>query len=158
LTVLAVVLALVLPGRVELIAHVAVLLLAAFGLGALVGSVRAGLPPTRPSAFDAALRPRTRKHEQLPELASLEREVALGTTTAFDLHYRLRPPVRRIASELLAARRGVDLDADRDAAQRVLGADAWELVRADREPPRDRYAPGAELESIRRVVASLEAL
>ena len=69
----------------------------------------------------------------------MEREVALGLATAFDLHYRLRPRLRRIATELLAARRGIDLDGSPEAARRVLGDDAWEIVRGDREPPHERF-------------------
>ena len=44
----------------------------------------------------------------------IEREVTLGLTTAFDLHFRLRPTLRRIASELLRARRGIDLREERE--------------------------------------------
>ena len=72
----------------------------------------------------------------------MEREVALGLSTDFDLHYRLRPTFRRIATELLAARRGIDLDANPDAAHRALGDDAWEIVRGDREPSRKHFAEG----------------
>ena len=88
----------------------------------------------------------------------MEREVALGLATAFDLHYRLRPRLRRIATELLAARRGIDLDANPDAARRVLGDDAWEIVRSDREPSREHFAAGVDIASLRRAVAALEAL
>ena len=88
----------------------------------------------------------------------MEREVALGLATAFDLHYRLRPRLRRIATELLAARRGIDLDANPDAARRVLGEDAWQIVRGDLEPPRERFAPGLDIGSLRLAVASLEGL
>jgi hypothetical protein len=79
-------------------------------------------------------------------------------TTAFDLHYRLRPALRRTAGELLAARRGIDLDGDPGAARRVLGEDAWEIVRGDREAPRDRFAPGVDLASLDSAVSSLETI
>jgi hypothetical protein len=94
----------------------------------------------------------------VPELERFEREIALAMATAFDVHYRLRPTLRGIAGELLAARRGLHLDDDRDAARRVLGEDTWEIVRADRQPPRDRAAAGIDLRSLDSVVASLEAL
>ena len=81
-----------------------------------------------------------------------------GRRTAFDLHFRLRPTLRRIAYELLRSRRGIDLDANPEAARRALGDDTWELVRVDREPPHDRFAKGIDLESLRHVVVSLEAL
>jgi hypothetical protein len=158
LTVALVVLLLVLPGRRELIVHVYVLAVAALVLLHLVHAVRAAQPTAGPSRFDAALRRRAPRQEPLPALERVEREVALGMATAFDLHYRLRPTLRRTAGELLAARRGIDLDGDADAARRVLGEDAWEIVRSDREATRDRFAPGVALASLGSVVASLEAI
>jgi hypothetical protein len=158
LTVALVVLLVVFAGRAELIVHVYVLAIAAIALFQLVRVVRSAHPAGGPSRFDAALRRRGQQTERLPELTKIEREVALGMTTAFDLHYRLRPSLRRTASELLAARRGIDIDGQPEAARRALGEDAWELVRAEREPPDDRFGPGIGLASLRRVVASLEAL
>ena len=146
------------PGRAGLAAHVYALVLAALGLGYLVAAMRNALPPRRPSAFDAALRNRVSDVQRIPELEKMEREVALGIATAFDLHYRLRPRLRRIASALLTARRGIELDASPEAARRALGDDAWEIIRGDREPPQERFAPGIEIASLRRAVAALEAL
>lgn len=146
------------PGRAGLAVHVYVLALAAIGLGHLLAAMRAALPPRRPSPFDAALHTRTRRPQRIPELERIEREVALGLATAFDLHYRLRPRLRRIAAELLAARRGIELDADPDAARRALGDDAWEIVRGDREPPRERFAAGLDIASLSTAVSALEAL
>jgi hypothetical protein len=88
----------------------------------------------------------------------MEREVALGLATAFDLHYRLRPRLRRVATALLTARRGIELDANPEAARRALGDDAWEIVRGDREPPQERFAAGVDIASLRRAVSALEAL
>jgi hypothetical protein len=158
LAVALVVLLLVFPGRRELIAHVYALVVASILLLALVRVLQATLPPAAPSRFDAALRRGRARAERLPELARIEREVTLGMATAFDLHYRLRPTLRRTASELLAARRGIDLDADREAARKALGEDAWEIVRGDREPPTDRFGPGIELDALRSTVTALEAL
>jgi hypothetical protein len=155
--VLAIVL-LVDPGRAELAVHVYVLVLAAIGLGHLLAALRSALPPTVPSAFDAALRKRARRTQRIPELEQMEREVALGLATAFDLHYRLRPSLRGIATELLAARRGIDLDASPDAARRVLGEDAWEIVRQEREVSREHFAAGVDIASLRRAVSALEGL
>ena len=146
------------PGRAPLLVHVYVLVLAAIGLGLLLAALRAALPPRRPSAFDAALRARPRPATRIPELERMEREVSLGLATAFDLHYRLRPRLRRIAAELLTARRGIELDADPDAAHRLLGDDAWEIVRGDREPPHERFGPGLDIASLRLAVDALEAL
>jgi len=158
LTVVLVVLLVALPGRTELVLHVYALAIAAIALSHLVGAVRAAYPGAAESVFDAALRTRARREERLPEFAKVEREVSLGMATAFDLHYRLRPPLRRIAGELLAARRGIDLDGSPEAARRALGEETWEIVRADREPPRERYGAGLQLVALRDVVTSLEAL
>jgi hypothetical protein len=158
LTVVLVFLLVVFPGRRELMVHIFVLVVATILFFYLVRGLRATLPPKAPSRFDAALRRRSERQERLPELAKLEREVALGMTTAFDLHYRLRPALRRIASELLAARRGIDLDLDREAARQAVGENAWALVRGDRRPPENRFAPGIELDTLSQVVASLEGI
>ena len=155
--VLAIVL-LVDPGRAEIAVHVWVLVLAAIGLGHLLAALRNALPPRVPSAFDAALRTRARPAQRIPELERMEREVALGLASAFDLHYRLRPNLRGIATELLAARRGIDLDGNPDAAHRVLGDDAWEIVRGDRKASREHFAPGVDIASLRRAISALEGL
>lgn len=146
------------PGRAELAVHVYLLVLASLALGWLVTVLRRAHPPAGPSPFDLGLRERPRPLQPLPELARLEREVTLATTTAFDVHFRLRPVLLRIARRTLQARRGIDLDRNPAAARELLGPDAWELVRPDREPPADRSAPGIDLRSLRRMVDRLEAL
>ena len=158
LTVALLVVVLVVPGRAEVAFHLYVLLLAAIGLGHLLALLRSALPERTPSVVDAALRPRGQGAVRIPELERLEREVTLGQATAFDLHFRLRPTLRRIASELLRSRRGIDLDREPAAAQRVLGNETWQLVRPDRRPPEERYAPGLDLRALRDVVAALEAI
>jgi hypothetical protein len=158
MTVVLAIVLLAAPGRSELAVHIYVLIIAAFGLGHLLAALRSTLPPRRHSPFEAALRQRARPATRIPELERMEREVSLGLATAFDLHYRLRPRLRRIAAELLAARRGIELDASPEAARRALGDDAWEIVRGDREPPRERFAPGLDIGSLRLAVTALENL
>ncbi len=148
----------VLPGRAEIVVRVYVLLLAAFVLAQLLARLRSSLPAQGTSPVDAALRRRPARVQRVAELEKIEREVTLGLTTSFDLHFRLRPTLRRIASELLRSRRGIDLDAQPEAARRALGDETWELVREDREAPLDRFGRGIELGSLRNVVVSLEAL
>ena len=157
LTVALAIALLAVPGRSDLAVHVYVLLLAAFGLGRLLIALRAALP-ARTSPFDAALRTPPRRVQRIPELERMEREVSLALQTAFDLHYRLRPRLRQIAAELLAVRRGIELDASPAAARRALGDDVWDMVRSDREPPRDRFDPGLDIASLRLAVAALEKL
>ena len=88
----------------------------------------------------------------------MEREVTLGLAIAIDLHQNLRPRLGRIAAGLLASRRGIDLDANADAARRALGNDAWEVVRGGREPPSERFAAGIDIASLRLTVSALENL
>jgi hypothetical protein len=152
------VLLLVFPGRRELIAHVFTLVAAAILLFGLLHLLRASLPPARPSAFDAALRRTRPRQTTVPDLAQLEREVTLVLMTSFDVHFRFRPTLRSMARELLASRRGIDLDLDREAARRVLGEEAWEIVRPDREAPTDRFGPGIDLPTVRATVTALEAI
>jgi hypothetical protein len=152
------VLLLVFPGRQELIAHVFALIAAALLLLGLLRVLQASLPPARPSHFDAGLRRTRPRQAQVPDLAQLEREVTLVLMTSFDVHFRFRPTLRGMARELLAARRGIDLDLDRESARRVLGEEAWEIVRPDREPPADRFGPGIDLPTLRAAVSALEAI
>jgi len=158
LTLALILILVVVPGRAEIAVRVYVLLLAAFVLVQLLDRLRSSLPERARSPVDAALIRRPSRVERVPELDRIEREVTLGLTTAFDLHFRLRPTLRRIAVELLRARRGIDLDANPDAARRALGVETWELVRGDREPPEDRFGHGLDLARLRTVVDSLEAL
>lgn len=158
LTVVLVVALVAVPGRSSLAVRAYVLVLAAFALAHLLAGLRRALPEPGASPLDAALQRHPRRIERVPELEKIEREVALGLTTAFDLHFRLRPTLRRIASELLRARRGIDLDADPQSARLALGEDTWEVVREDREPPQERFGRGLDLPHLRTIVDSLEAL
>jgi hypothetical protein len=147
-----------LPGRRELALHVYGLVLAALALSWLVGVVRRANPVAEVSPFDLGLRGRRALREPVAELERLEREVSMAASTAFDLHFRLRPRVQRIARQLLASRRGIDLHTRPEAARRLLGEQAWNVVRPDAEPPRDRSAPGLPLARLRDVVVALERL
>ena len=158
LTVLLVGALLFFPHHAGLALHIYVVLIAAYALGRLVRAVRAAYPRQRRSAFDLALKRPVRAPLRPEELERLEREVSLGTATAFDFHYRLRPTLRGIAAELLAARRGIDLEASPEAARRALGDEAWELVRSDREPPEKRFGAGVDAASLRNVVTALESI
>jgi len=144
------------PGRASVVGHVWLVLVLAIGLAAAVGALVRAVP-MRASAFDAAFAPRRRTRARPASLERVEREVALASGTAFDVHYRLRPPVRTVASGLLL-RRGVDLERAPERAQTMTGAELWDLIRPDRAAPDDRTAPGLPLETIERVVDELERL
>lgn len=143
-----------LPGRRELALDLLLLLIAA---GAIVALVRAlsGLAPRAPERRVARAR---RVSQRLTELDRTERAVLLSASTAFDLHYRLRPILREVAGMRLATRRGLGLDTDTEAARAVVGEATWELVRPDREPPELRFGPGIPAQQLREVVAVLERI
>ena len=75
---------------------------------------------------------------------------------AYDLHYRLRPRIRAIVTSRLADRRGIDLERQPEAAQAAVEPAVWELVRPDRQPPRDRHGPGLGLPRLREVMEGLD--
>ncbi len=93
-----------------------------------------------------------------PQLERLERIVRFGTSTAIDADRRLYRVLREQAAELLLSRHGVDLDSEPDQARRLLGDEAWERIRPDRAPVKDRMGPGAELSEVEMVVAAVEGL
>lgn len=90
---------------------------------------RERIPPSRPNA-----------------LVRIERELTLATSSAGNVHDRLRPMLRDIAQARLG----------RDATRERLGDETWELVRPDAAEPRDRSAPGLSLQAVRRVIETLE--
>ncbi len=100
---------------------------------------------------------RRRPAERARALEELEHAVDFSLGTAFDVHYRLRPHVRRIAAYRLGLR-GVSLDGHRQRAAALLGPATWELARPDRPEPDDRNAPGVDLAQLKRVVEDLDAL
>lgn len=125
---------------------------------AFVQATREAAPPDPHAAFAKELSRRPRERERLTELSRQEREVALAVDAAYDLHARLRPTLRAIAAHRLASRRNVDLDREPERARELLGEDAWELVRADRPPPEDRFDRGIPRERLRAIVERLESV
>jgi hypothetical protein len=151
LTVIALVAA---PDRRELIVDVYVLGLGGIAVLRLVGLTRRRRAPGERSEFDDALRPGRFESVRVAERDKLERELELGLQTAFDFHFRLRPTLVEIARNRLAGR-GVSLD-DEPRAKAVLGAETWELLRPDRDPPRERNAPSLSTDELGRLVGALE--
>ena len=146
------------PGDRGLAADAYFLFLGAVTLALLVRATAHSHPPARRSAIEQALEgEQAPRPERLAELERLEREVVLSRQSAFDAYFRLRPVLREISRQRLA-RRGVDLDAAGPAAERLLGPEAWAIVRPDLPRPRDHFAPGVRLEEMRRAIESLEAL
>ncbi len=92
------------------------------------------------------------------ELVRTEREITLGRSSAGHLHQRLLPILREAAAARLAAGHNVDLVRRPDAARKLLGEDAWQLLRPDRPEPRDHDDPGIPMRQLRTVVDTLEKL
>jgi hypothetical protein len=144
----------------DLIVHLYLIALTTIVLVALVEMATAAYTP-------AGLRRRTpllprwfRRHPPPPRLRPLEvleHAVDFAPQTAFDVHYRLRPHLVRIADQRLA-RHGLDRTLHPDAARAVLGDAAWDLIRPDRPRPHERNQPGVPLAQIRETVERLESL
>jgi hypothetical protein len=142
------------PGRFELELDIYVLAIGGLALLEVVVLAREAYPREDRSALASALERDPVEVSRPPEIERLERELTLASATAFDLHARLRPTLREIATMRLATR-GMRFD---DDGEEVLGAELWELVRPDRRPPTDRHAPGIAPDALRRAIERLEAL
>ncbi|HEX3455650.1 MAG TPA: hypothetical protein VHS03_13565 [Gaiellaceae bacterium] len=145
------------PGDSSLAAEAFVLLIGAIAVAFLAKATSDAFDRATDSQLQIALRPPQRKEERIADLARLERELEMSTESAYDVHYRLRPIFREIASSRLA-RSAVELDAPGGRAEQLLGPDAWAFVRPDAARPSDHYAPGAQLAEIERAIDALEKL
>jgi hypothetical protein len=145
-----------LPLSSGLVLDLYLLFIGGVALLALVRTMRVVQPGSGHSPFELALRPIRPRPQRPPELVRLEERLALAATTAFDVHFRLRPAVRDVAAQRLWAKHAIDLETQPDRAQALLGAGAWELARPDRPPPSDPFAPGLGVRGIERIVAELE--
>ncbi len=143
------------PGRLELALRIYALVVAGVVIVLALLALRRAFPPE--TSLETA-GTRRRRSQQPTSLARMQNEVVLGIASSFDLHYRLVPRLRTIATGLLASRRNVSLTASPDGAHALLGDEAWELVRPDRLSPQDRLTTGIERERLGRVVDALEGL
>jgi hypothetical protein len=97
---------------------------------------------------------RRARPERVRALEELERAVDFSLGTAFDVHYRLRPHLVRIAAHRLGVH-GASLEARPARARAILGPELWELVRPDRPEPEDRNAKGLDPALLGRLVERL---
>ena len=142
--------ALQLPGERTIALHIYLLFLGALLMLVVVSGVGAAAPRARRSDFAAALDERPSPAGRVSQLAKVEREVTLSIGNAYDLHTRLLPHLREIATARLE-RRGQRPGPD------TLGR-WWELLRPDRPEPSERFAPGMPEAELRDLVADLERL
>jgi hypothetical protein len=145
------------PGRLELELDIYVLALGVLGLLVMSSTLGRIAPRDDESLLEEALEPEPPGTARIAALERLEREVALAASREFDLHYRLRPVLREIATARLE-RRGASLDSDSPRARELLGDELWSLTEPNREPPSNRQAPGIGFEELERTVERLERL
>ena len=113
----------------------------------VVAAAGDAVPRRKRSELEAALGAGARREKRLPEVETLEREVSLATSSAYDLYYRLLPQLREIAQARLE-RTG------RTSSPQTLGR-WWELLRPDRPPPEDRFDRGISETELRALVQDL---
>ena len=145
------------PGRKELELDIFVLVLGGLGLMVLASELRRLAPPAEGSLVEEALQPEPVEERPIADLLRLERELSMAAARQFDLHYRLRPILRDIASARLE-QRGLDIDSGRPQIKELLGDELYELTIAEREPPANRLAPGPGVDGLDRTIGRLERL
>ena len=143
------------PGDRSLAVDVYFLVLGALALLAVLRSTVARLPPEPSSPLDHGAGPSPSRRP--PDLAELEAVVELAAESEFDLYFRLRPTLRRIAAGTLR-RHGIDLDAQDGRAAAALGPAAWEIVRLDGQRPDDQRSRRRAIGAIESTVEALERL
>ena len=135
------------PGTRNVALHAYVFAVGALLMLGVVAAAGDAIPRRRRSELAAALAETAQPQKKLPELEKLEREVTLATASAYDLHFRLLPHLREIAQARL------------ERAGRTPGPDTlgrwWELLRADRPPPEDRFAKGISQSELRALISDL---
>jgi hypothetical protein len=157
-TIALIVFRVVLPGWKELELDVYVLAVGAMALLAAILATRRAFPMEEHSALAEALEREERPPVRPPDLERTERMLSMATTTAFDLHFRLRPVLREVAEQRLADRRGLRLDSGDPRVQEVCGDELWEVVRPDREAPDHRFLPGLPGADLLGIVERLESI
>jgi hypothetical protein len=134
-----------------------VLSLSAIALALLTG-LNARDPWDPVSDFERALRPRAAERVRPPELVRMERELTLASANAGHLHTRLLPLLRDAAGVRLAARHRADLSRHPDEARRIIGDEAWELLRPDRPEPENAQGSGLSLRRIGGLIDAIERI
>ena len=123
----------------------------------LIRTVRSVIGDRPRSAFDDAVAGMRRSSPPSRGL-TLERDVELSRLNEFHFHMRLRPILREITALRLRRRYGVELDREPARARELVPSAAWDVVRPDRPPPRDRLASGPSLGNLRELASELERL
>jgi len=130
--------------------------------GALVALAAARISrlafPAPRGTVPTVLTPRPPRYVHPESLAAMTDDVALAQSGEFDVHFRLRPLLRDIATAGLAMQSGIDLDRQPERARERLSPETWELVRPDRPRPERGKTTGIEAASLTAVVDELERI
>jgi uncharacterized membrane protein len=135
------------PGARNVTLHAYVFVVGGLLMLGVVAAAGDAIPKRLRSELDAALAEQARPERKLSEIEKLEREVALATSSAYDLHFRLLPHLREIATARLER-------AGRSPGPDTLGR-WWELLRPDRPAPEDRFAKGISPDDLRALIGDL---
>jgi hypothetical protein len=135
------------PSARNIAVHAYVFIVGGLLMLGVVAAAGDAIPRRRHSELSAALGEAARPQRTLPEIEKLEREVTLATASAYDLHFRLLPHLREIAQARLER-------SGRSPGPDTLGR-WWDLLRADRPPPEDRFAKGISQAELRALVSDL---
>jgi hypothetical protein len=138
------------PGDRRFAEHVYVCVVGLLLMGALMSALSASVPRGRRSELARALDAKPQPDAHASDLARMERTVTLGVGNALDLHTRLLPLLRDIASMKLER-------AGKRPGPETLGG-WWELLRPDRPAPEERFARGIPEADLRALVADLERM
>ena len=155
-TLLLVAVAAFVPGRASIAVRLYALVVCGVLLLLVLAALRRSFPAEQALVAERPAQPE--RPRTPPSLARIEHEAALGVAGSFDLHYRLVPRLRSIASGLLESRRRISFDRDPEVAREILGEQTWALVRLDRVAPDDRLARGIAPDDLARVIDALEAI
>lgn len=102
--------------------------------------------------------PRNAPPNRPTELLDIEGRVSLAKVSAFDYQSRLRPIVRDIAAQHLAANWHIDLLHNPEAAEARLGSDLWEEIQDAPWLGDPREQPGPTVARLRAIVERLESI
>ena len=133
------------------------------GVLAVLGAWVAQQAMTRwfPMAVRDSFRAAIDRHREISgppsELVEMTNAIRFSSVSSFDYHYRLRPLLQEVAKQRLT-RHIIDLNVRPAAAEQLLGATAWSLLRPDRPPPKERQRRGIPLETIEATITVLEKL
>jgi len=143
-----------LPGERELVVDIWFLVAGGLAVLAALRATVERLPAEQPSPIDEPAP--SRADERPTDLDDLESLVASGAESEFDLYFRLRPRLRRMAAAKLRLH-AIDLESSPDEAATALGPAAWDVLRPDRPRP-DPTARARSLPAITAVAEALERL